>query len=383
MKTSRKNKACSILFSFALFAFTVATSDLFSAGPETQVKASANPMAIKANGPSYLTNLDALEAKEEDTPQPAEACPGSPAAMRVGTVCDSSPSSSQRRPDSQFFPSSQKSSSIQTSDQRKDDGEGLPAPVAMGKKSRFKYERIENESKPISGNIVEVYPEMSTLVYLSNSDINRIKCSNGDVKDVVYSDEKGVKVSFSGNSAFVKYLIGQNQITQAKIYADVPTDFHIVCSDNTIYTIIGVPKKIPPQTVQLMNTKDKVKENVDLFGSTSIENKIGKIIRYAYNDEYPSTFDVQEINKHLDIFEKIDLYLKRKITVSGEGVTLKEFILTIRPQFTNEKRIVLSEKHFLIPEITKEPYAIGLEPVPLEGTNKVRLFIVEKSVGNS
>ena len=41
---------------------------------------------------------------------------------------------------------------------------------------------------------------------LSNSDINRVICPV-DIKDVIYSEEKGLTVNLSGKNAFVKFLV--------------------------------------------------------------------------------------------------------------------------------------------------------------------------------
>jgi len=388
LKTSKKNNDIDIIVSLIISLSVFFSNSAFAAGIEKPATTPTNKSSQTVSKspvtslPSYLPKDD---SPSQSSPQrnvcPSNSMPNMMSSVNCSSDQDNNNIENQSSPSS-HYPGKSSNMPLNRDDPSsftpESQGSLLP-PVSSSKKSSFKYDRIENESKPIPGNIVDVYPEVSTLVYLSNSDVNRFKCSNGEVKDVIFSQEKGVKVQINGNSAFVKYLIGQNQMTQKKSYADVPTDFHVVCGDDSIYTIVGVPKTIPPQTIQLVNTKDKIKDNIELFSGSSIENKIGKFIHYAFNDEYPATFDVSKVDKHLDLFEKIDLYYLKKISIAGEGVTLKEFVLSLRPQYSKEKEIIITEKHFLLSEITKEPFAIALEPTPLVGTNKVRLFIIEKS----
>lgn len=345
-----------------LFGINTATAAVTTPGGSKP-----NDLQMKISGAtSYLSNEEspATEPSAPVTIMPDEAsCPGTgqvpgPIHMRMHKK-DSDDPQTQASPDPT---------------------EALRAAARKGKATTFKYERLENESKQIPGNVVEVLPEISTLVYLSNSDVNRIVCSNGDVKDIYFSQEKGVKVQTNGNSAYIKYLIAENPATQKKVYAKVPTEFFIVCGENATYTLVGVPKTIPPQTIQLVNPKDKVKDNLELFSGASVENKIGKTIKLAYIDELPSSFDVVDVKQYLNIYEKIEVFFRRKIIVAGEGIAVKEFVLSVKPPFnTQDSGFKVTEKDFLTPELTKEPYAIALEPTELKGQNKVRLFIVEKS----
>jgi len=55
-----------------------------------------------------------------------------------------------------------------------------------------------------------VLPEVTTQTEMSSSDINRIVCQT-DIKDVIFSKEKGVSVKISGRDAFVKFLITKKE----------------------------------------------------------------------------------------------------------------------------------------------------------------------------
>jgi len=49
-----------------------------------------------------------------------------------------------------------------------------------------------------------VLPDAPAAVPLSASDVNRVTCANGKITDVIYSQEKGLSVKYSGKDAFIK-----------------------------------------------------------------------------------------------------------------------------------------------------------------------------------
>ncbi|MFZ2800629.1 MAG: type-F conjugative transfer system secretin TraK [Syntrophorhabdus sp.] len=243
----------------------------------------------------------------------------------------------------------------------------------------FSYDNIPNSSEIVPGTITSVIPEISTKILLSNSDVNRIVCSSGSVKDVIFSKEKGISVTISGNSAFVKFFIAQNQSDNSKLYATLPVEMFVVCSDNVVYSLVAQPVKIPAQTVQLIDNKDNIRENIEMFVSIPLETKIAKLIRFVYSDDIPSSFSVKNIDNRITVFKDVDIYFKKEVIVPGEGLKLKEFIVSLKNPLP-ENELKFTETDFLAPELTKSPLAIALEPKPLTGNNLVRLFVVERSV---
>ena len=243
----------------------------------------------------------------------------------------------------------------------------------------FSYDNIPNSTTIIPGTIVSVTPEISTKILLSSSDVNRIVCSSGGVKDVMFSQEKGISVSMSGNSAFVKFSIAQNQMDNSKLYANLPIEMFVVCSDNNVYSIIAQPQKIPAQTIQLVDNKDNIHDNIAIFESIPLETKIAKLIRFAYNGEIPSSFSVNAVNNQISVFKDVDIFFRHEVSVPGEGLKLKEFVLSLKNPLPDIE-LKFKETDFLVPELTRTPLAISLEPKPLSGSALVRLFIVERSI---
>lgn len=254
----------------------------------------------------------------------------------------------------------------------------VPPPLTISTEP-FSYDNIPNSTTIIPGTIVSVTPEISTKILLSSSDVNRIVCSSGGVKDVMFSQEKGISVSMSGNSAFVKFSIAQNQMDNSKLYANLPIEMFVVCSDNNVYSIIAQPQKIPAQTIQLVDNKDNIHDNIAIFESIPLETKIAKLIRFAYNGEIPSSFSVNAVNNQISVFKDVDIFFRHEVSVPGEGLKLKEFVLSLKNPFPDIE-LKFKETDFLVPELTRTPLAISLEPKPLSGSALVRLFIVERSI---
>lgn len=250
-----------------------------------------------------------------------------------------------------------------------------PAPMQLPKEG-FHYDHIENQTDPLIGTTVQVPPEVSTRVFLSNSDVNRIICPASSVQDVVYSQEKGLTAQIKGNNVFVKYLVQQDPTTKDLEYASIPTELFIVCGGGDVYTILAIPKKIPTQTIQLVQTKDKLKKNISIFTGMPLEKKVSMMIKNALTETYPDSFTKTAVNEKFEVSKQINVVLRNKITIDGEGLLLKEYVITLKPEFKGS--FAMDEKMFVIPTLASRPVAVSLSKMSVEDGKTVRLFIVEK-----
>ncbi len=219
---------------------------------------------------------------------------------------------------------------------------------------------------------VTIMPEIAQPVELSNSDVNRITC-RGEIKDVVYSKEKGISVKFSGKDAFVKFRTGLKD--GKTTYNTTPSEIFVVCGDN-VYSLIAIPKRIPARSVRLSPGKmENVRKNRSLLGALPFEKKVLTAIRSLYTEEIPDSFTVSTPNRRIDLFRDLDLILARIAVVEGEGIQVKEYRGTIAGE--NKDRIELSEKDFLRNEISTDPIAISLDKLILKKSEILRAFVVE------
>lgn len=218
-------------------------------------------------------------------------------------------------------------------------------------------------------------PEITQRAVLSRSDINRIVCKE-PIKDVFYSEEKGARIDFSGKNAFLKFQVKKN-ITGGFDYITMPIDLTIICGDAT-YTIIGFPKAVPSQTIQLdSGKKNRARENLSLtiFKDQPEKKKAEALIRLAYQDNLPTSFEVTLVDKEIIFFKEISVVLHKKVSVDGEGLLIKEFYIVPRVQ-----GIELNEKEFLRKEFVTRPFALGIDNLKPEMGGRARLFVVETKV---
>lgn len=236
------------------------------------------------------------------------------------------------------------------------------------------------ESFDMSNNIQFVLPEVTTQIFLSSTDINRIICppeSEGEVH-VVHSAEKGLNTKTVGKDVFVKFNIIK-KIEDGKetlIHSTVPTDMYVICGGE-VYSMIVIPKRIPSQMVKLSTgVKNTIKKNLSMYSGMAYEKKIIDIIKSAYIDNIPESFTVHLIKKPVDMFKDILMVFERIIVVDGVGLELKEYSLSVKDSSKTDT-LNLTEKEFLKPDIAgRGVVAISLDTHQLSKGDRARLFIV-------
>jgi conjugal transfer pilus assembly protein TraK len=223
---------------------------------------------------------------------------------------------------------------------------------------------------------IVVLPEVSQVVQLSNTAYNRFQCDD-TIQDVLASEEKILNVQYEGNNAFIKfkYVIRGGKA----VYAEKPLDLSIVCGGE-IYSIIAVPRPLPssPKIRLSSGKKKKIQANRSLFGGMPHEKKALHFIKLAYTDTVPDSFDSTRSNTRFDLFKGLGLVLVRVVVVPGEGLKLKEY------EVSNDTKeaLRLTEKKFMMTELTTRTVAIALSKLNLKPGETARLFVVEQTGGN-
>lgn len=232
-------------------------------------------------------------------------------------------------------------------------------------------EEVYDDTEPgtVYQNTIEILPEATTKVDLSSIDINRIVCP-ADIKDVVYSKEKGLNVRIQGRNAFFKFTLAKED--SRKVYAAIPVEVYVVCGDD-VYTMIAYPKRIPAQVVKLSKGKlDAVKKNMGMFNGVPFEKKVMTILKTIFTDAMPDSFNVTVINKPFNVFQQVDLILKRIITVEGEGIKVKEYTAQAKTD------VYLKEKDFLRTDLTTKTIAVSMSALNLKKDETSRILMVEQ-----
>ena len=223
----------------------------------------------------------------------------------------------------------------------------------------------------------KVSPEITTQVRLSNSDINRVICPV-DIKDVIYSEEKGLTVNLSGKNAFVKFLVVKKD--GKEMYSATPSELYFVC-DGVVYTMIAIPARIPAQTLQLTPGKaGTAKKNMELYGELPFEKKIITIVKRVYTNDAPDSFTKTVVNRKIDVFKDLEVTLHSIYSIEGEGLRVKEFEVRISPASALDT-ISFKESDFLRTDISLHPVAVSVESMTLKKGETSRVFVIERNEG--
>lgn len=217
-------------------------------------------------------------------------------------------------------------------------------------------------------------PDSMVRVELSSSDVNRIVCEGGEIKDVVYSKEKGLIVKASGSDVYVKFQVFQKE--NKLVYDEAPSELYITCGES-VYSLIAAPVKTPSVTLRLADRKNKVKEGAAVFKGLVYEEKILKFLKMAYMDDIPDVFSIdvpsEEAASPEVRFSSVDLRLRRVVKAEGEGLVLKEY------RVTPKEDIEVREIDFM--SLAERPAAVALDSTVMKQGLEYRLFVIDQASG--
>jgi len=159
------------------------------------------------------------------------------------------------------------------------------------------------EAESIASMPVEVHPEKTVWVELSNTDLNRVVCSDGEITDVLFSQEKGIRVKTAGESAYIKFMMQQGETPDERpSTVKVPSEFYMVCGGET-YSFIAKPRQVPSRTVYLVSEMASVRKGKDTFASDPYDLALTRIIRTIFLDAVcHKAFHILKLQSCEDLF---------------------------------------------------------------------------------
>lgn len=264
---------------------------------------------------------------------------------------------------------------------RKKDGDRLPLDAdedETEEKQDKKSEELALPSAAADGTGDQVIlPEITMKAIMSASDVNRVVCST-ELKDAVWSKEKGIIVERRGRNAFVKFEVAKEG--SKLIYAKNPAEIYFPCGDS-VYKVIVVPKRVPAQTLRLdTGISDKIRKNAEIHRSQSFVKTLRNLIKSAYTEDLPDSYTIEVLNEDIRIFRDVKTVLHRTINVDGEGLVLKEYHVSPRDLV---ERVSFTERDFARKEFAQNIRAMGADKLTVKRGEVSRLFIVEaKESGN-
>ncbi len=243
----------------------------------------------------------------------------------------------------------------------------VPETVTTSRKSKIITHAARDSAtrlhaEKIASIPVEVHPEKTVWLELSNTDLNRVVCSNGEITDVLYSQEKGIRVKTAGSDAYIKFMMQEPQTPDERPErVTVPSEFYLVCAGET-FSFIGKPEPVPSKTIYLVSERAGIEEGKESFRSDPVDEAITKIIRTIFLDTVPPSWNQQRDSG----FRRLVLPTSRGTLdlqeiggwhIPGTGVTAHLFHV----QEIERQEMQVMERDLLFPEITTNPIAISIE----------------------
>lgn len=233
----------------------------------------------------------------------------------------------------------------------------------------------------ISGFSIEMAkPEILTKIEVSSTDVNRIKCGDGNITGVHYSQDKNVVVDIKDENAFIKFQSlkrGDNYT-----YSERATEFFVTCGGD-VYELILIPKISNTKTIYLSNPiKNRIESNLAEYNQLPLEEQIVNFsLALLTNDEKVlQQFNVKELKlsdqSWFDFDKTTNIGKKRSFSVDGLGLKISEYIVLsdINRRFNS--------KEFLDSRLSENILGVTLDPEIAHKGNPIKLIVVEKDVLN-
>jgi len=221
-----------------------------------------------------------------------------------------------------------------------------------------------------------IMPEEVTRISLSNTDTNRVVCSNGLMNDVFFSTDKISEVPLNGRFGHIKFPVLKRG--EELSYVTKSSEFHFIC-DGLAYTIIAEPKAITSKVIYLGDSRiDTANTNLTLMGHMPLEEQGIYVTVKALTNELPDSFVVEpvsslDIDWMSDVVDNTSIALVRQIRVEGLGIRLKEYVVK------SSQSQYLDERLFIKPQLSRSISHITLDNQHVEPGQSARLFIVERA----
>ncbi len=232
---------------------------------------------------------------------------------------------------------------------------------------------------------VEVHPDRTVWITLSNTDVNRVVCQAGDISDVFYSQEKGILVKVSGGDAFIKFRVRVDQETGRVDRVTVPSEFYVRCAGET-YSFIARPRPVPARTVYLVSEAKRRKPPEEITKKNTLDEALVSIVRDVFLDRIPPSwervekFDAVILNRLLkaDAGTVYDVRIVEKARYRIPGLPLLVRIFRVELPAGVVPYATINEKVLLDPRVTKNPVAISLLDHWIRAKSHTRAVIVER-----
>ena len=235
-------------------------------------------------------------------------------------------------------------------------------------------------ASPGRAQTVQALPDQTSMIRLSNRDLNHLVCQGGEIEDVKFSAEKGLAVEKGGGDAWVKFLVRESddggQITRS--YVTTPSEFFVTCN-GAIYPLYAEPSEIPAQTITLVpGPRQRARANEDLLAPLAEEDRAVSITLSLLQDRVPASFtEVATASRQITLPAAPTLRIteRRRVTIEGAGVNASEY----RVEATSDLEV--DERIFLDAALGARIFSATLDRLSLRTGETARLIILRRGDG--
>jgi conjugal transfer pilus assembly protein TraK len=232
----------------------------------------------------------------------------------------------------------------------------------------------------LSAQTVTALPEQSSMIRLSNRDVNHVVCVGGAIEDVKFSAEKAIAVERAGSDAWIKFLVKEvddmGMVTRS--YVTTPSEFFISCN-GAIYPLYAEPVDIPAQTVTLApGSPQRAAANEELLGPLVEEERAISITLAVLQGRVPASFS--EIapragTSTVTALPAVKLVERRRLAIEGAGLSVSEY------QLSSDSELVLEERQFLDRALGVDIFAVTLDRLAVKPGENARLVVIRRGEG--
>lgn len=220
-------------------------------------------------------------------------------------------------------------------------------------------------------------PDQSSMIRLSNRDVNHLICQGGEIEDVKFSAEKGLAVEKGGADAWVKFLVKESddngQVTRS--YVTTPSEFFVTCN-GAIYPLYAEPSDIPAQTITLApGSRQRARANEELLAPLVEEERAVSITLSLFQDRVPASFtQVATSARPITLAAAPSLAISERRRVEIEGANLNASEYWVEAATDGE----VDERLFLDPALGLRIFSVTLDRLSLRAGETARLIILRR-----
>jgi hypothetical protein len=220
-----------------------------------------------------------------------------------------------------------------------------------------KYKEFASDKKYKS--VVHVRPDGVNEVPVSTREINHI-LSDYNINNIKLPEDSNLSIDIQGKNAFL----------QCK---STTPDIIYISTKGNIYTLRIKPTAIGAQKIHLVGN---INNAVTKLHGNKREKLAVEIIKAAFaKGKLLEKARESRLFRHRRLIKDIIIKEHRRYDFEEDRLTLKVYIVKLADSFKYPK-FKVTEKNFLIPDLTKKPIGIALSRDYLTKNDYVRLFIL-------